>query len=169
MDYAQYAQESTIRTDLPVTFIALTGGAYPARLQHIWFGGLDGKPACLIQFIMDRDTAVQLWESEGFNLIHRLHDVKQLPVFDPEPPIHIKAELRASLAVQAATHGWDAETIMDGLLGSSTIKQGGPGFLQQAECWLLTEMIQEVPLPPHIEEDGTLKSGMRTFWHRKTN
>lgn len=168
MKLDQDLQESSISTDLPILFRTLTGDHIPAKLQRIFFGPIGNKAHCRIAFAIEREAASRIWDTESFHVLRGLHQEKQLPAFEAQSLIFATAELRPSLAHLAAQRGWDAEDMLVAFMPNAATEHRETVFLQQTECWLLTEMIQEVSLPQQFESSDSLKTGMRTYWHRSS-
>jgi len=152
--------ESVIRTELPLTFEALTGDRVPAKMTGLSFRPGDPDSACEIAFEVSAETARTIQQREWFHLFRSMQNGN--PAWEPEQPVLMRASLRAELARQVAAAGGDAESVLDALLAPANAEGALP--LRCTECWLLLEMSQNLVLPETLKDSGSLKIGLRTEW-----
>jgi hypothetical protein len=156
--------ESSVRTELTVEFVALTGQVIPAKVTRLFFlQGVDGKPSRgEIVFEVSSEAARLAVEHEWFHLFQAVRRAgADVSPFVGDEPVEIRAALRPDLASQLASSGGDAEQLLNGLLPGEA---QGALPLKHSECWLALELKQAVELPEELKDSGALKSGFRTDW-----
>ncbi|THF76868.1 type III secretion system chaperone family protein [Cohnella fermenti] len=159
-------QHSTIKTSLPVRFLALDGSELRAVLNRIelrYDDAAPGDPIGSCELLLEVDEAARraIAENEWFHLFRgvRLSEAS----FDPEHPARMTVSLRPALLRRLAAQGLDAEGVLDAFIPSNGAAPLS-ALLQQTESWLALELKQEVALPSELQDEGALSASLRTSW-----
>lgn len=153
--------DSDIRTELPVTFIALNDEPIPVILTNITFQSDEEAPSCIITFNVEANVVQQLLDKECFHLFPAM--IQGQALFEPKLPVSIRAALRSNIAKHIADVEGDAETVLAALLPAAT-PDNNRISLNQTENWLALDVKQQLELPPALQNSGKLLHGIQTKW-----
>lgn len=163
MQSRRLEQASTINTTVPVVFQSWNDSTLTVSLTSIQmqYSPDEASASAVIRMTTVGAQMEQIMTEQWFHLFP--HTLSAQAAFDKEHPVELQAELNPAIALQLAQQQCDAESILASLLPAKSRKKSRPS-LACSEYWYVTEAVQQITLPPELQEEGVLKHGFRTTW-----
>jgi len=156
-------QASKIHTTVPVVFQSWNDSTLTVSLTSIQmhYSPDEASASAVIRMTAEGHQMEQIMNEQWFHLFP--HTLSAQAAFDKEQAIELQAELNPAIALQLAQQQYDAESVLASLLPAKSRIKSRPS-LASSEYWYVTEAIQQITLPPELQEEGVLKHGFRTTW-----
>lgn len=150
---------TTLQLDTDVVFRTPIGPPVRVHVTKLVVEDDGGVRSVAAEGAVDWPTYLRIRDEELFTYFPAVRT--EQAAFEEGGEVELRLRLRPSVAAALARRNLGVDVLLAGLIDPGSHDDVA---LAWSESWLVAELKQQVTLPESLQDEGTLKVGMRTRW-----